>query len=147
MEKKFIVEEIKRILKTYNPIFLKSLLTDNKYIAVNKNGNVYAYSYLPRPIDHSWSCMEFHFLLACFTSPIDNWKECLFETKDFDDVKNESMKRRDDMGFHQQGKYNRVKSMIPKLDYEADKKQERETALQNAHKLIDQPPSFYRFPF
>ena len=54
------------------------------------------------------------------------------------------MKMRDYSGRHQQGKYNRVKPMMPNIDYE---KQRREIALQNAHSLIHQPPPFNRFPF
>ena len=61
---------------------------------------------------------------------------------------NYEIKNRDNIGIHQQGKYNRVKPMMPKIDYEKYyEKQERETALQNAHRLIDQPPPFNRFPF
>ena len=57
---------------------------------------------------------------------------------------NDPMFNRDDLGMHQQGKYNRVKPMMPNVDYE---KQRRETAVQNAHRLIDYPPTLNRFPF
>ena len=61
-----------------------------------------------------------------------------------EDDPNYEIKNRDNIGIHQQGKYNRVKPMMPNVDYE---KQRREIALQNAHRLIDYPPTLNRFPF